>query len=391
MLVAERRDARRAVSAATVLRAILDHGPVARSTIARRTGLSPAAVTRQCADLISLGLIRDLPDLVTTNGAGRPFLPVDIDPDRLAVGGLHIALEHSTVALLDLRGRVRAQERFAHPSRDPSRVLRAAGERLRGFLAGHGAILGVGVACGGWVDPGTGVIVEHDPLGWRDVPVRDLLEPEVGLPVLLDGHSRALAVAERLFGVARHAASVVQLFVGNVVDAAIITGGAVHRGPRSAAGDVAHLPLGAPDDRCGCGRTGCFQATVSEQAVALDAVRAGVVARPSFVDLLTVARAGDQRAVALLERRARLVGRAVALLADVINPDVLVVAEAGVIHVPECLGALRDEVRVRSRAERAVVPPSIDAPDILGTAAGAVILDAVYTDPLAILPEAGRS
>jgi predicted NBD/HSP70 family sugar kinase len=66
------------------------------------------------------------------------------------------------------------------------------------------------------------------------------------------------------------------LFVGNVVDAAIVTGGTTHRGARSAAGDVAHLALGDPAISCPCGRSGCLQATVADQAWAHRAWRAGV-------------------------------------------------------------------------------------------------------------------
>lgn len=68
---------RRRTSASVVLRSVLEHGPVARSTIARLTGLSPASVTDYCARFARLGLIRDAAVPRRSNGVGRPHVPVD--------------------------------------------------------------------------------------------------------------------------------------------------------------------------------------------------------------------------------------------------------------------------------------------------------------------------
>ncbi|MGM1063068.1 ROK family protein [Saccharothrix sp. Mg75] len=379
---------RRGPTASTLLGAVLRHGPVARSTIARLTGLSPAAVTRTCAALADRGLLTEVTWPVRDRGIGRPHVPVDIETGRHVVAGLHVAHDHCTLALLDLRGRVRARLRVPHRDPDdPERVLTAAADRLVRLhaerLPGH-VPLGLGVAAGGWVDTARGVLVEHASLGWRDVPVRDLLTARTGLPVLVDSHARALAQAEQLFGAAGRRESLVHLFVGNVVDAAIVTGGTAHRGARSAAGDVAHLALGDPAIRCPCGRRGCLEATVSDRAWARRAHRAGVVDRPSIADLVAAAVRGGAAATALLVERARLAGRAAALLFDIVNPDVLVVTELGVIHLPECAAALRAEVAATSRAcpSTAAVLASSFGEDVLGVAAGAVQLDALYADPL---------
>ncbi|CAL9555685.1 Transcriptional regulator [Actinosynnema sp. ALI-1.44] len=372
---------RRSATAATVLRSVLDHGPVARSTIARLTGLSPAAVTRQYAELADLGLVREVDERrVPRATVGRPHVPVDIDVDRYAVCGVHIAVPHTTLSLVDLRGRVLHQEREPHRARTPEAVFERVLARFPAFLERTGAgraPLGVGLATGGWVDPERGVVVRHSQLGWRDVPAREALRP-LGLPVHVESHGRALARAEQLFGDQRTRSSMVHLFVGNVVDAAIATGGAVHHGPRSASGDVAHLRLEDSTASCPCGRRGCFQATVSDRAVAERAADAGLIPEPSLPLLLDRARARDAAAVALLRERARHVGRAAGLLLDVINPEVLVVAEAGVVHVPECLAEVRAQVGDRAAA---VVPTSFGR-DVLSVAAGSVVLDAIYGSPL---------
>ncbi|WTK92139.1 ROK family protein [Streptomyces sp. NBC_01508] len=375
---------RRAPGTKTVLNAVLDHGPVARSTVARLTGLSPASVTGHSARLLARGLIRESPEATGPRGLGRPHVPVDIDTSRYLVAGAHIAVTNSTLSLMDLRGRIVAEDR--RPHRDtrpqPRRVLDSLAERLPRLVSAHAggrSVLALGVATGHRVDPGAGVIVRHPQLGWRNVAVRDHLAHATGLPVHVDSHARALARAEQLVGEASTRRSAVLLFVGAVVDAAFATAGEVHLGPRHGAGSIARLPVGGD---------GSLESEVSEQAMVRLAAEQGLPV-PSFPALLERALAGERRALELFRRRARLVGRAVALLLDMLDPEVLVVVEPGAGLLPHCLDELRTEVAERSLVcddpEQAVVASSFTG-SVLSTAGAAVALGALYADPLGSWP-----
>jgi predicted NBD/HSP70 family sugar kinase len=105
---------------------------------------------------------------------GRPRVPVEIDTSHGVACGVHITGRYSTLALLDLRGHVIAQERLPHLDSGPRQVLSRAASRVPEFLAqcgGGRTPVGLGVALGGWVDGADGVIVEHPRLGWRGVGV----------------------------------------------------------------------------------------------------------------------------------------------------------------------------------------------------------------------------
>jgi predicted NBD/HSP70 family sugar kinase len=381
-------------SAAAILRAVLDHGPVARTAIGRATGLSPAAVSRQTAGLISLGLLRELPSASLAPRAGRPHVPLDVDTERHIACGVHIAVPFVTFSTVDLRGQVVVREQVPREG-DANDTLRMVSQRLPGFLARHarGArVLGLGVVTGGRVDPDRGVVIEHEPLDWRDVPVRDILQAASGLPVHVDGHARALAQAEILFGDPRARRSLLHLFVGNVVDAAFATDGVVHLGPHSAAGGIAHLWLAGSDVPCRCGRTGCAQATLSERALLTRALRARIIDRPDIQLLLSRAHDGDQRALALFRARLRIIGRLVALLLDMIDPEIVVLTEAATLSLPGLLPDLHEQVAAHSRLcaepERVVLPSSFGA-DVLAVAAGAVVVDAVHRSPHSLHPKLG--
>ena len=371
--------------AGAILRQVLTRGAMARPAIGRAVGLSPAAVSRHTADLIALGLLRELPPPDGPPRAGRPRLPLGIDTRHHLACGVHIGVPWLTFALLDLRGRVVAHERIPRQG-DAAAVLRTIRSHLPGFTARRAAgrsLLGLGVVTGGWVDPEHGTVVEHGPLGWRDVPVRDRLADATRLPVHVDGHARALARAELLFGAGRDSTELVHLFVGNVVDAAITTGGSVLHGLRSRAGDIGHLPVPGSTEPCCCGRTGCLQATVSDRALVRRAHDQGVIPRPELDLLLGRATAGDPAALRLFEDRLRLVAPAAALLLNVLNPDVLVVSEAGLSVVPELADTLRELVldHARPEAGRLVTAGSFGR-DLLAVAACAGVLDSVYQRPM---------
>ena len=391
---------RRGASAGAVLRAVLEDGPIARSTIARLTGLSPASVTGHCNELVELGLLRDLPDQIRSNGAGRPHLPVDIDVTRHVAAAVHIAVRLTTVALLDLRGRVLARRQIPHAddgsgagdaATEPAAIVDRAARTIDELYAAHGGgarLLGVGVATGGWVDPDAGVVMDHPRLGWSLVPLRRLLAERTGLPVHVDGHSRALLHGEVLFGRASGVGSVLHVFVGNVVDAAFATRGEAHYGSRAQAGAIAHMPVEGSREQCACGRIGCLEAAVSEHTLTRRAHEQGIIDTPDIRTLFDAARAGNDAAVELFVERSRQVGRAVALLMDVFGPERVVVTDPTLPYLPRALDALRavarESVRTIYDIDNMLMPTSFPG-QVLETAGGAVLLDALYRNPAAVI------
>ncbi|MFE7191681.1 ROK family transcriptional regulator [Kitasatospora sp. NPDC057541] len=389
-------DARRDVNAAAVLRAVLDHGPVARSRVAALTGLSPAAVSRQVVDLVRLGLLRERPELAAAPGGGavgRPQLPVDVDTERIAVAGLHIGLPSTTFAFLDPRGNVLHRRELNHRGRTGPAVLRPLLERLPGLLAAAPdgrTVVGLGAVTGGTVDRDRGRIIRHDPLGWQDLPLGELLADACGLPVQVDNHARALTQAEILFGHPAARRSMVHLFVGHVVDAALAVAGAVHVGPASPTGEIAHLPVPDSDVPCHCGRTGCLVAAASDTTLFEAAAAEGITERPDRAALVAAVKAGDPRADRLVRRRAEVVGRALGLLADVVNPDLLVLTEHFTSLDPAYLEVVRAAFARGShlRRDTGLVIAQRRGADVLAVAAGAASLGALYARPVHALTTA---
>jgi predicted NBD/HSP70 family sugar kinase len=440
----------RAASAAAVLRAVLLHGPVPRSRIAELSGLSPATVTRLFPLLADRGLLRELGEPEAGQTLGRPRVPVDLDVSGWAVLGVHIGVRRSVFGLLDLRGRLLAAGESEHEDSSPEAVIAQAGARLRAMgerVAGRRRVLGLGVITGGRVDVEGGRLEEQPGLGWHDVDLRAAFARRTGLPVFVDEHVRAMATAEGLFGRARQAGSLGYLYVGNTLGFAYSADGAVHRGSRAAAGEIAHLPLGlrplaaartrnavptplaagaslvrtagsplladpsltrfpfahidtdadldagleadilAPADLapCVCGARDCFLSLAGERGVTERAVDLGLVPEPRIDLVLKAARAGDELADRLLRDRARNVGAAIAVLLGVLDPELFIVAGRGLTDATEYLPDVRAGARERLRGELPVpIVPTAFGGQVNAVAAASVVIDRVLRDPLAV-------
>ncbi|WP_197319101.1 ROK family transcriptional regulator [Saccharomonospora sp. NB11] len=379
----------REANAAAVLGAIRTHGPLSRAAVARRTSLSMPTVSRQIATLIDLGLLSELPVPPPTGEVGRPTVPVDLNEDVIAACGVHVGITTITYGLSTLRGVLLDSVRVPTPRGSAEEVLTDIAHEVGAFLAGwpERRIIGVGLAIGGQVDPQRGLLT-HGPLGWRDAPAAAILEAVTRLPVHLDGHVPAMATAELLFGEAVHARSALYVYAREMVGVAVAVDGVLHRGPGQS-GSIAHLPVGS-DVSCPCGKVGCLEVTVAERAVLERAVRAGVISRPDFRALRAAALAGDTAARHILTERARALGTAVALLRDIVNPELVVLGGQAFTDAPEQLPVVRQAYEATTSLPGGdILTTSRFGPDVQAMAACTGLLTRLYTHPFSVLPPSG--
>jgi predicted NBD/HSP70 family sugar kinase len=376
---------------ALVARTLLQRGAPARSEIAAATGLSPTSVTKITALMMRARVLTEGATLAGGE-AGRPRVPVTLDPTFFRFAGIHIGLRRTTGGLLDLSGNVVTEHAITHRRRSRSAILqevRELREELERIAGGPIRVLGTGIATGGRVDPSSGVVVDHPLLGWREVQLAD----EVGAthaPVFIDSSVRSLALAESYLGVARGLPSSAFLFIGNIVGVGLMIDGRLRQGREAAAGTIDHLPIDGAraNEACQCGSRSCLASVASDVAVLARARHAGLVGpQASFESLVSRSRSGDKRAVALLRTRAEHAGVAAALLIDLLDPDVVVLG-GGLLQTPEHLDALRASAAVRlsrpAAAER--IHPTGLGEGSLVRGAASLVMDAFFSDPVSMLP-----
>ncbi|OBA82788.1 hypothetical protein A9W99_10150 [Mycobacterium sp. 1164966.3] len=386
-------------AAASVFRAVRLRGPVGRDVIAGVTKLSIATVNRQVIALLDAGLLRERADLAVSGAIGRPRVPVEVNHEPFVTLGIHIGARTTSIVATDLFGRTLDTVETPTPRSGAGPALASLADSADRYLRRwhRRQPLWAGVAIGGTVDSATGH-VDHHRLGWRQAPVGPVLADALGLPVSVASHVDAMAGAELLLGMRRFAptsATTLYVYARETVGYALVIDGRVHC-PASGPGTIAGLP--AHSDLLG--GTGQLESTVSDEAVLAAARRLRILpglaatnrmvgSAAGITDLLRVARAGNQLAKDLLAERACMLGEAVALLRDLLNPDELVVGGHAFTEYPEGM----EEVEA-AFAARSVLPPR----DIRVTAfgnrvqeagAGIVSLGGIYADPLGAMRRSG--
>ena len=375
-------------AAASVFGAARTRGPIARDAIAQVTSLSIATVNRQVTSLLGAGLLRERPDLAASGAIGRPRVPVEINHEPYLTLGVHIGARTTSIAATDLFGRTLDVVETPTPQTGHAVALDALAGSARRYLSRwhRRRPLWVGVAMGGVVDPATGT-VDHARLGWTRAPVGSVFAETMGLPVSVAVHVDAMAGAELLLGMTRLApasgSSLTSLYVyaRETVGYALVIGGRVHS-PATGPGTIAALPAHSEL----LGGSGRLESTVSDEAVLAAARRLRVIradpAQPALATVLRAARAGAVPARELLAERARVLGSAVALLRDMLNPDDLVVGGQAFTEYPEGMADVE-----AAYAKSSTLPPR----DIRVTAfgnrvqeagAGVVSLGGLYADPI---------
>ncbi|WP_280425015.1 ROK family protein [Nocardia carnea] len=386
--------------AAAVLRSATT-GPVFRDKTARATGLSIATVNRQVSALLTAGLLRERADLTASGAVGRPRVPFEVDIDTFGTLGVHIGSTSTRIVVADLRGRILGGLTIATPQTGQEFAVKTVAHSAKSFLQRwyRRTPLWVGVAIGGRVDPGTGV-VDHPKLGWQAAPVGAVFSEVLGLPISVAPHVEAMAAAELLLpgvqqdsgdasGQAHAHGSSLYFYVRETAGISVTLDGRVHT-PSNGPGSIAHLPTGS-EVECQCGRRGCLEATVGDRALHARAVGRGIIpayngkASSTIGDLYRAAVRGSEPARELLAERATVLGRTVALVRDMLNPDRVVLGgQAFTTYRPGL-------AHVASSFNEATVLPPTDirvtgyASKVQEFAAVVTSLSALYTDPVAAL------
>jgi len=194
------------------------------------------------------------------------------------------------------------------------------------------------------------------------IPLKDELEPTIGLPLTVENDANAAAWGEFRFGVGSEADHLVFVTLGTGVGGGVITHGVLLRGAQGAGGELGHVTIHATGPRCACGNRGCLEALASGTAIRRRA-REVAVEHPSSAlgrlaaerkvlgeDVTRLAREGDEAAAYVLEETGRWLGIGLAGFVNIFNPEVVAVG-GGVMEAGELiLSSAREEVHLRARS-----------------------------------------
>jgi len=326
---AARPDAIRRHNLALILGHIHRDGALTRAELTSRLGVSRSTVGALVADLTSLGLVEES---VPTGGArvGRPSHVVGPHSAGPFVVGVDVDVTHVTSAGIGIGGEVLGRSTVPiGPGRPrPERVVDLVADAVAALVAGCARpVLAVGVSVPGTVDRRTRAVGVAPNLEWRDVPLRDLLSERLGkrlgsvLPVWIGNDADLSVLAELSRGNARDCRDVVYLIGRTGVGAGVVVNGAPLMGRDGRAGEVGHNVVDTNGPECHCGKRGCLETFIGDQALLALAGRDVPPTEANVEAVLADARAGDERALSAVRTVAAWLGQALGNLANTLDPQ----------------------------------------------------------------------
>jgi len=220
-------------------------------------------------------------------------------------------------------------------------------------------ILGIGISMPGFVDNVAGTNGSYKDSSVQLFDIRNQLQSILDIPTYIENDSTAIAIAEQNFGNAKDISHALVINMGWGVGLGIIVDGNLFRGYSGYAGEFSHIPLSKSSKLCSCGKRGCLEveaslsATVEEIKERLLAGEKSILQLTDFTDQLTsteavfsAAQNGDQLAISALSKAGYMLGKGIATLIHIMNPQKIIIsgrgAHAGNIIMPQIQTAVND-------------------------------------------------
>ncbi|GAA2908378.1 ROK family transcriptional regulator [Streptosporangium fragile] len=300
------------------------HGPLSRSELGKRCGLSRTTLHDILTVLLAGGAVVTSAQDTAPRGRGRPAETLTLNPDAGQAIGIDFARRAVHVAAVNFAHEIVGSASEPHAADLPWEDRVELAERLVGTLTGGalrlGALNAIGVGVVGPVgDPGDGAASARRLDG-----LPGLLRKRFGVPVLVDNNTRLAALAESIWGAAAGGQDVLYLRLSHGVGGGLVVGGSLHRGMYGLSGEFGHITVDPAGARCDCGGTGCLETVASIRAV-LDAYNVAGGRADDVPALVAALESGDAVALDLLRDVGTRIGIVLAALCNAIGPGVIVI------------------------------------------------------------------
>ena len=390
--IGQRSETVRRANLSAIVRELHAAGPLSRSELVARTGLTRSAIRGLIGELVTADLVSEA-RAAPQGMPGRPSPLVQLNPNRAVVLALDIAVDSLAVAVVGLGGQVFDLERIDRPT-GHTKVEAIADDlaELATLLLARrptrDPLIGVGVSVVGVVRRSDGFVSMAPNLGWRDVPLGERLAHvlDVPAPIFVANDADLGALVEHRRGAAMGCDHVLFISGEYGVGGGLIIDGKPLTGVAGYGGEVGHLPVNPNGIACRCGSVGCWETEVGEAALLRLAGRAPGGGRSEVDAVLREAEAGSPAALSALDHVGRWLGVGLAGLVNLLNPELIVLGGVfGRVH-PFVARTIGEELDRRALAAPRglvrIVPATLgaDAP-LLGAAE--LALEPLLADPAA--------
>lgn len=335
----------RKVNTSIVLNVLRLYAPISRAELAAKTKLNRSTISNIINSLLDEGLVLELDTMESK--IGRPSIALALKPEAGAVIGVEIGVGFISVILTDFVANILWREWVEFSLTTAQIEIISEAETLIDQAISIAEeknlpLLGIGLGVPGLVNTQQGELLFAPNLGWKNVPLRLMWNQRFRLPLYVENEANLAALGEYYFGVGRDVDNLIYLSSGVGLGGGLIINGKLFKGGYGLAGEIGHIQRDPAGEMCGCGRRGCWETQVGPRAV-LQRVKRSIEANTgnslaqyvkgdpnklTFNQVVDCATQGNQICRSALEDVGRYLGAGIADLANIFNPEIVVIGGA---------------------------------------------------------------
>lgn len=349
------------------LNIIRNTGPSTKQAIASKLGINITTITSLINKLFKEYKILVVSGVDDSTGGRKPRL-YQINKKSGYVIGLDIGGKNIRVIITDILGNIISSlgnKTISGEDREKiiNKVLNIIGNLSIGSEIPKEKILGMGISISGIIDTKSGYSIFCPNIeGFKDFPVKKIMEEKTKVEVFIDDSVRCMAIAEKRYGIAKSYNNFIFVSLGKGIGIGVYIDGKIYRGSMGLAGELGHITVSENGPICNCGNRGCLEAIASSDGIirrATEGMKKGIVTSLSSAinnnfDNLTVeiiakaAEEGDKFAYYIINRTGEYVGIAIAAALNLFGSD-LIVLGGGVSKCGDILlSAIKRTVKTRA-------------------------------------------
>lgn len=326
-----------------ILKQLYFHDSLSCADLSDKIDLSLPITTKMVNELIKEDYVSETGYAPSTGGR-RPLM-YSIRPDYRYIVSVAMDQFITRIAMVNMKNQNATQvEKIELPLARNPEALTVLMEKINQYIDRSGVrrekIIGIGIGMPGFVDSGKGV--NYSFLETTDKSITQLMSEATGLPVYIDNDSSLIALAELKFGLARDKKSAMVVNLGWGIGLGMILNGELFKGYNGFAGEFSHIPLFLNNKLCSCGKSGCLETECSLMVLVEKAQKGLEEGQLSMLKelpmhhveqaaqaIIEAAVKGDKFAVELLSEAGYNIGRGVAILIHLLNPEAIILSGMG--------------------------------------------------------------
>ena len=329
-----------------MLKLIQQYGPISKSKLLQLTKMKLSTLNRMMQPLINDRLIIET-EVGESTGGRRPVL-YDINPERYFIIGVDISRTYIRIVITDLKLNIIEQELLLQCG-SPDDTVKLISNKINKLLGqisiDKSSILGIRIGTVGPLDRKNGIIDNSTELStndWVNVPIKEMMEKQAGLPVIIDNGANTAVIAEHLFGIGKGTDNIAYFNCGIGIRTGAILSGNIVRGINDAEDVFAHMVIDVDGELCICGNYGCIECYSSIHSITKkfnSEIKKGrlssilkFIEEIDYIDICNYAEGKDQLSREIIENAAVIFGAGLTNYINLMNPQFVILSGPLIKH-----------------------------------------------------------